>query len=45
MFFRSFPRALPWTVGNIWALHNVGCTRHNPNKFLKVRLLALAKFE
>ncbi len=22
-----------------------GCARHSPNKFLKVRLLAMAKFE
>ena len=21
------PRALPWAMCNIWALHNVGCTR------------------
>ena len=28
-----FPRALPGAMGNIWALHNVGCARHSPNKF------------
>ena len=28
-----FPGALPRARGNNWALHNVGCARHSPNKF------------
>ena len=29
----------------IFAFEIFGCARHSPNKFLKVRLLAMAKFE
>ena len=28
-----FPGAMPRARGNNWALHNVGCARHSPNKF------------